>query len=147
MTDYPEIYALSKRFAPPPIDLRQWRIADDYGDESGAGISIRHARPEDVDLADLQYYCDAWSFLDAQSLLYYMHAIVTFARGESECGGLDISYYFMSFDQQFPAIQTLLTPRELDVVLHALLEIWEADDSTTFTLDSCYMLQSYLGLR
>ena len=73
------LYELSKKYAPPVINLRQAEIMDSYGDEEYAKIQLNHVNPEDVKLEELLYYNQAWGFMNAKDLLFYAYAVTTFA--------------------------------------------------------------------
>lgn len=71
---YENIYSLSKRFAPPEIDLRKAQILDYSGDESYADLNVIHKKPDDVKREVFDYYGWVYPFMEPEDLLFLFGA-------------------------------------------------------------------------
>ena len=104
-------YAIAKKFAPPAVDLRAGRIADD-GDERLAKRPIRHRDPYDVSCADLEYYFDVWGFLTPEDLLFYSYPV---ARFLGQTGQTPVYYerWVEALNSRLEQVINLLNPEQL----------------------------------
>ena len=104
-------YSLAKQFAPPNVDLRYGRLADDHGDKRQAQRAVKHRDPYDVSLADLEYYFDVWRYLEPTDLLFYSYAVLRFLQSDQR-----LPVYFERWievlDCQLPVILELLSEEQ-----------------------------------
>jgi len=117
--------SLSRRFAPPLINLRDGRIADDYGEQESAKIVINHQLPADVTDEELDYYQDVWAFLDAPSLLFYFHPVTNWLSRHPDTDSILFDYYVWSLDRNWPAAMALISDQDAGAIVAHLISIKE----------------------
>ncbi len=107
---HPAVLALSKKFGPPKINLRQAELLDCYGLNDGeyAQRPIGHNMPWHVLREDLDYYPSVFSFMceEPDSLLFYLYPVaLEFAR-DMTLEASDSLLYVL--DMNYSAIRVLL---------------------------------------
>lgn len=105
-----ELYALSCRFAPPEIDLRQAQIIDDYGHEDYAKMPINHQKPDDVRREEFDYYGWIYPFMKPKDLLFYLYAVVRECQKDMNLDWLDS--YMYSMDREVNGLMDILSEKE-----------------------------------
>lgn len=111
---HPAVLALSEKFGPPKINLRQAELLDGYGYNQGeyAERPIAHNMPWHVSREDLDYYWSVFSFMSDEpgSLLFYLYPVaLEFER--DRCLAALQSLLF-SLDMTYPALLALLREPE-----------------------------------
>ena len=138
--NYPAVYALSKRFAPPQIDLRQAQIMDDYGDESWAKLLVNHTLPEDVSHNELVYYPHVWGFMGFEDLLFYLYAIAT--HQSLDHGGEYLDHYLYSLDRFIHEKWSGISQPERAAIIEGLQ--WIKNGSPEADWEGCLNLHALL---
>lgn len=143
--EHQRVYELSQRYSPPEVDLRQGRIADDYGSEDAAQLPICHQVPEDVTRAHFEYYGWVFPFLMDQDLLFYLYPI---ARVFAEDPALDcIDSFLYSLDTRLPKLIRELSDAEIDALKEGLVWIWDVGGDRGADWFACKKLQALCGLE
>jgi hypothetical protein len=121
------VYELSRRYGPPGVDLRQARIADDYGDEAHATMPICHKKPEDVTRDHLDYYGWIYPFLKPHDLLFYLYPIAREheARPPLEC----VDSFLYSLNAVIDSIMGTLTEEEREALRDGMRWMWQSGGS------------------
>lgn len=135
----PAIIRLSKRFAPPRINLLQARLDDDYGRTECIEVEVTHQHPEEVTVQELDYYGDVWPFLCPESSLFYLYAVLSAFR-DFRAGSrpipdpvphLNFDSYFSDLALYWPLTRKLLSTDEIADLRQALCELFEAAPNAT----------------
>ncbi len=138
------VYALSKKYAPPRINLRSAEIMDSYGDETFAAYPINHHAPEDVSKEDLDFYPRVFPFMQFTDLLFYLYPI---ALEYEKDNGLDcIDSYMYSLDRYFPSESSKMLPAEQQSLQDGLRWIWNAAPLGCADWVQCPNLQAAIGV-
>ena len=120
-----QLYALSKRYSPPTVNLQQGKILDDHGIETYAKLTIDHEMPENVSRDELNYYPHVYAFLKAEDLLFYFYPIfIAFEIDRNlEC----IDSFMFSLDRNLPQLIRQITLEEQEILTDYLKTLLEID--------------------
>lgn len=118
---HPQLYALSKRYGPPTVNLQQGKILDDHGIETYAKLPIHHEVPEDVNRGELNYYPHVYAFLKAEDLLFYFYSI--FIEFEIDRKLECVDSFMFSLDRNLPKLIRQITLEEQEI-LTDYLKAW-----------------------
>jgi len=77
-------YNISILFSPPEYNIRDGRIADNWGGTSMCELEVNHIKPEDVSSEEMNYYGGALTFLGAKENLFYLYYIVSSIKTNSQ---------------------------------------------------------------
>ncbi|NNJ26073.1 hypothetical protein [Alienimonas chondri] len=122
---HPAVLALSEKFGPPGIDLRQARIIDDYGEDSSATHPIRHLSPWDVSREDCEFY-QSFVFMGGcpTSLLFYLYPV---ALLYDQSGHLEAVHSFLfALNAYLPDLLTETTTSDQATLAEGLIWMYEA---------------------
>ena len=123
----PEVYALSAKFGPPQVDLRQAELLDGYGESEYAQRHVSHGRPWDVSRADLDYYPRVFAFMTETpaDLLFYLWPVAYHFAADP---ALEASESFLfNFDDRIGDLWPALTEPDRAAAVEGLRWIREAD--------------------
>ncbi|QDT13981.1 hypothetical protein [Alienimonas californiensis] len=111
---HPAVLALSEKFGPPKINLRQAELLDGYGYNQGeyAQRPIAHNMPWHVSREDLDYYWSVFSFMSDEpgSLLFYLYPVALEFERDPALDASDGLLYVL--DMNYSALQPLLREAE-----------------------------------
>ena len=140
-----KVYALSLKFSPPKINLRQANILDDYGDESYSKLPISHKRPDEVRRTEFDYYPHVYPFMEKEDLLFYFYPIIVeYKKDKQRFESIDSFMY--SFDRYIEEIKDSLEKKDLEAVREGLLELWNIGEDDFADWAQCLSLQKFIGL-
>lgn len=146
MDRYPRVYAMSKRYGPPEINLRDAEILDSYGDESYATRPIEHTVPENVTREDLDFYGWVYAFMGFRDLLFYLHPIAFEYEKDVRMDCVDAFMY--SLDRIIPDEMPKLVQEDREALLEGLNWMWNSGGGGSDYSDwaQCPNLQKALGV-
>lgn len=122
---HPRVYALSCRYAPPGVDVREARLQRAQGDVSVATRPIRHQGPDDVSPADLEYYGDVWSSVPLRDALFYLHPVARCFAGSPATGVAYIHAFLHMLNEALPAQQGRLDDEDHSALQEGLGWVWK----------------------
>ena len=122
------VAAISARFGPPSMTLRDGRIQDDYGSESCAKLVVNHRTTVDVTDEELEYYQDVYTFLTPDSLLFYLAPVTTWLSRHPNSGRTVFDSFVWSLDRHWKAVQEILSSDETEAVLTLLKSLRDKSD-------------------
>jgi hypothetical protein len=138
------VYALSKKYSPPKIDLRTAEIMDSYGDESYATRPIHHRVPEDVSREDFDFYPWVFAFMEFEDLLFYLYPIAVEYERDAHLNCIDS--YLYSLDRLIPEAFSQLPPYEQQSLVAGLRWMWNSATLGHADWVQCPNLQSAIGV-
>ena len=144
MDRFPRVYALSKKYGPPRIDLRRAEIIDSYGDESYATRPIDHKVPENVSREDLDFYGWVYAFMKFPDLLVYLYPIALEYEKDLRIECIDGFMY--SLDRCLPDEMPKLPEDDREALIAGLNWIWTSGDSGYADWVQCPNLQEAIGV-
>ncbi|MEM7599816.1 MAG: hypothetical protein AAF357_00185 [Verrucomicrobiota bacterium] len=144
MDRYPRVYALSKKYGPPKIDLRRAEIMDSYGNEWNATRSIDHRVPENVSREDLDAYGWVYPFMKFPDLLFYLYPIALEYEKDLCIDCIDSFMY--SLDRCLPEEMSKLHEDDREGLIAGLMWIWTSGDSGYADWVQCPNLQKAIGV-
>ena len=139
----PLVYSLSKKYAPPGIDLRSAEIMDSYGDESNATRPIDHRVPEDVSREDLDFYGWVYAFMEFNDLLFYLYPIALEFERDKKLGCIDAFMYSLD---RFSGESSTLSAEDKAGLADGLRWIWNAAPRGYADWVQCPNLQALIGV-
>jgi len=139
----PLVYALSRKYSPPRIDLRTAEIMDAYGDERYATRPINHRVPEDVSREDLDFYGWVYAFMSFEDLLFYLYPIALEYERDRCLDCIDPFLY--SLDRCVPLESSKLPTQDQRGLLDGLQWIWDAAPLDYADWVQCPNLQAAIG--
>ena len=143
--EYGNIYKLSKKFAPPKVDLRKAQILDDYGDESFSKLFVSHINPEDVKRKEFDYYISVYSFMEPEDLIFYLYPMLNEYKRDNKIEGIQSFMY--SMDREIDNLILKLSREDKEVLKSALQEIWKIGNSNDFDeWYQCKNIQKFIGV-
>ena len=144
--DLQTAYSISIKHAPPHVNIREARIADDYGREDMAKLAITHTVPNEVTYEQLLYYGDVWVFVDESDLLFYLWPVLQCFVAYKSSGDCDFYHSYLSaLNLRWPAIVNLVTSVELHVIGGLLRQISGSDPDLDLG-QYAYLSQIPIGL-
>ena len=139
-------YSISIKHAPPHVNIREARIADDYGRDDKAKLAITHTIPNEVTCEQLLYYNDVWIFVDESDLLFYLWPVLQcFVTYKNSSGCEFYHSYLYALNLRWPVIAKFLTPVELQVIGSLLRQI-SGNDPDLDLGQYAYLSQLPIGL-
>jgi len=145
MNRYPRVYALSERFGPPRVDLRQAQILDDYGDDQWATLHVSHRKPTDVTRKELDHYAWVYSFMEFKDLLFYLYPVAL--EYERNPRGDFIHSFLYSLDRRLEEGLESLSGDDREALKSALVWIWSTWGSDYAPWWQCKHLSEFIDVQ
>ncbi|MFK8027657.1 MAG: hypothetical protein AB8C40_06305 [Gammaproteobacteria bacterium] len=138
------VYEMSRKYAPPKINLRDAEIMDSFGDESHAKRAIKHLLPTDVSREDFDYYGWVYPFMEFKDLLFYFYPIADEYEKDKELDCVDSFMY--SLDRELPIGKLELDHNDVLAIKEGLHWIWESGGEGYADWWQCPNLQQEIGI-
>jgi hypothetical protein len=139
-----DLYRLSKKFAPPEIDLRRGRILDDGGSDKYATVLLKHRDPTEVSVPELEYYHDVWLFLTPRDLIFYLYSVLRLDRIQGK-RLVYLERWLDTVDRRLEEILLILNASQTQVFRDALANVTNTVSDSLTLFEDLPKLSSFVS--